>query len=266
MDKLYNERENGWFELNHGLVQGRMIAITSGKGGVGKSTVTANLAFALNKLGKNVGVIDADIYGFSLSKIMGLKGKPTATNKDEIIPPEVEGIKVMSMGSVVADDKPIIWRGPMLLGALKQFMEEVLWGELDYLLFDLPPGTGDMTLNVMQLIPDADIMIVSTPQNAATNVAIRAGKMAKQLDANIIGVVENMSYYQCSECGQKEYIFGQGGGAELADKLDTKLLTELPLIPEVRAGSDKGKSIIINKPESKIAKKLISLGEEVIVS
>ncbi|WP_018248707.1 Mrp/NBP35 family ATP-binding protein [Orenia marismortui] len=264
MDKLYKSKEKGWFELEHGLIQEKMIAITSGKGGVGKSTVTANLAFALNKLGKKVGVIDADIYGFSIPRIMGLKEKPRGRNEEEIIPPQVEGIKVMSMGSMVTEDKAIIWRGPMLLGVLKQFMQEVIWGELDYLLFDLPPGTGDMTLNIMQQISDADVMVVTTPQAAAANVAVRVGNMAKQLDTNIIGVIENMSYYECLECGKKEYIFGKNGGGRIADNLGTKLLGELPLLPKIREGSDQGSSIILTEPESKVSQEFKKIARQIV--
>ncbi|PRX24198.1 ATP-binding protein involved in chromosome partitioning [Orenia metallireducens] len=263
MEKMYSV-EDGWFKLEHGLVNEGLIAIASGKGGVGKSTVTVNLALALHKLGRRVGIIDADIHGFSIPRIIGLTDKPRAFNEKEIIPPEVNGVKVMSAGSMIAENKAIIWRAPMLLGVLEQFMKDVHWGELDYLLFDLPPGTGDMPLNIMQQISDAGILIVTTPQVAATKVASRVGSMAKQLDSDILGIIENMSYYQCDKCGDKEYIFGQGGGQKMAKELDSKLLTQLPLMATIRQGSDQGKPVVIAEPEAEATQKFIAVAEKLI--
>jgi len=252
--------------LKQGSISEGLIAVASGKGGVGKSTVTVNLAVALVKKGKKVGIIDADIYGFSVPRILGLTEEPTARNEKEIIPPTREGIKVMSMGSFVEEDKPVIWRAPLLLAALQQFMEDVQWGDLDYLLLDLPPGTGDMPLNIMQRFPHASLLIVTTPQITATSVAGRVGKLAEKLDINLLGIVENMSYYQCSDCGNKEYIFGQGGGKELAEKLETDLLAELPLQSKLRESSDQGQPLLFSEPESDIAKSYIKIGEKVIAN
>lgn len=250
--------------LKQGSISEGLIAVASGKGGVGKSTVTVNLAVALVKKGKKVGIIDADIYGFSVPRILGLTKEPTARNEKEIIPPTREGIKVMSMGSFVEEDKPVIWRAPLLLAALQKFMEDVQWGDLDYLLLDLPPGTGDMPLNIMQRFPHASLLIVTTPQITATSVAGRVGKLAEKLDINLLGIVENMSYYQCSDCGNKEYIFGQGGGKELAEKLETDLLAELPLLSKLRESSDQGQPLLFSEPESDIAKSYLTIAEKVI--
>lgn len=250
--------------LKQGSINEGLIAVASGKGGVGKSTVTVNLAIALVKKGKKVGIIDADIHGFSVPRILGLKEQPTAKSDKEIIPPTREGIKVMSMGSFVAEDNPVIWRAPLLLGALQQFIEDVRWGELDYLILDLPPGTGDMPLNIMQKLPHASLLIVTTPQITATSVAGRVGRLAEKLNIELLGIVENMSYYQCSDCGNKEYIFGQGGGKELAEKLKTELLAELPLLSKLRESSDKGQSLLFTEPDSDISQRYIEIAEKVI--
>lgn len=259
------EVQDGKLKLEHGSISEGLIAVASGKGGVGKSTVTVNLALALSKLGKEVGIIDADIHGFSIPRLLGLKDQPRAYNENEIIPPEEKGIKVMSMGSFVEEENPVIWRAPLLLGALQQFMQDVHWGELDYLLLDLPPGTGDMALNIMQKLPHAEILVVTTPQITAINVAGRIGKLAEKMDTGLVGVIENMSYYQCPDCGHKDYIFGQGGGKKLAEELKTELLGELPLVPEVRVGGDEGKPIIITDPDSEITKKYFDIAEKISV-
>ncbi|AZK48910.1 Mrp/NBP35 family ATP-binding protein [Paenibacillus lentus] len=206
----------------------KFIAIASGKGGVGKSTVTVNLAAALARHGQRVGLIDADIYGFSVPDMMGIEEVP---NVDEgaIIPVERFGVKVMSMGFFIRENNPVIWRGPMLGKMLRQFFVDVEWGELDYMLLDLPPGTGDVALDVHQMIPHSSEIIVTTPHATAAFVAARAGAMALQTNHEILGVVENMAYYECSGCGQKEYIFGRGGGARLAETLHTGLLAQIPV-------------------------------------
>ena len=237
------ELKDGVLELEHGSIKEGLIAVASGKGGVGKSTVTANLAAALKNKGKKVGILDSDVHGFSIPRIVGLEEDARALNEKEIVPPEVNGIKVMSMGSFVEEGNPVIWRAPLLNGALQQFMEDVHWGELDYLLLDLPPGTGDMALNIMQKLPHAQTLVVTTPQITAANVAGRVGKMAEKMDAEVLGVVENMSYYVCSECGHKDYIFGQGGGEKLAEHLETNFLGKLPLITEVREAGDNGELV-----------------------
>lgn len=205
------------------------IAVASGKGGVGKSTVTVNLAVALARHGKKVGIIDADIYGFSVPDMMGIESYPTQGEDQKIIPVERFGVKVISMGFFVEDNAPVIWRGPMLGKMLRNFFAEVTWGELDYMLLDLPPGTGDIALDVHQMIPQSKEIIVTTPHATAAFVAARAGAMALHTNHELLGVVENMSYYQCQHCGEKDYVFGRGGGAKLAEQLNTTLLAELPL-------------------------------------
>ncbi|AHD07503.1 Mrp/NBP35 family ATP-binding protein [Paenibacillus larvae] len=206
----------------------QFIAVASGKGGVGKSTVTVNLAASLSRLGKKVGIMDADIYGFSVPDMMGIEEQPRLEN-DHIIPVERHGVKVISMGFFVQDNAPVIWRGPMLGKMLRNFFNEVNWGDLDYMLLDLPPGTGDVALDVHQLLPGCKEIIVTTPHATAAYVAARAGAMALHTDHEIIGVVENMSYYSCSKCGNKDYIFGRGGGGKLAEELHTELLAQIPL-------------------------------------
>lgn len=203
------------------------IAIASGKGGVGKSTVTVNLAFALQRYGNRVGIIDADIYGFSIPEMMGIHDKPNF-RQDRISPLECNGVQVISTGFFVSDNSPVVWRGPMLGKMLSTFLDEVAWGPLDYMLIDLPPGTGDIALQVHQKIPQCSELIVTTPSAAATYVAARAGKMALQAKQRIVGVIENMSYY-VDPSGEKHYIFGQHGGALLAEQLQTKLLAQLPI-------------------------------------
>lgn len=204
------------------------IAVASGKGGVGKSTVTVNLAVALARKGKKVGIVDADIYGFSVPDMMGIEETPQLVN-ERIIPVERFGVKVISMGFFVQDNAPVIWRGPMLGKMLRNFFNEVDWGDVEIILLDLPPGTGDVALDVHQLIPHSKEIIVTTPHATASFVAARAGAMARSTNHDILGVVENMTYYECPKCGEKDYVFGRGGGAKLADELHTELLAQLPL-------------------------------------
>lgn len=205
----------------------QFIAIASGKGGVGKSTVTVNLAVALARRGKRVGLIDADIYGFSVPDMMGIEERPEVVN-ERVVPIEKFGVRVMSMGFFVEDNSPVVWRGPMLGKMLRNFFAEIEWGELDYLLLDLPPGTGDVALDVHQMIPHSKEIIVTTPHATAAFVAARAGAMAIHTKHEILGVVENMSYY-VDRTGEKDYIFGRGGGAQLAETLHTSLLAQIPL-------------------------------------
>lgn len=205
----------------------QFIAIASGKGGVGKSTVTVNLAAALARKGKRVGILDADIYGFSVPEMMGFQEGPKLVD-NRMIPVERFGVKVISMGFFVEDNAPIIWRGPMLGKMLRAFFHEVNWGEIDYLLLDLPPGTGDIALDVHQLIPNSKEIIVTTPHPTAAFVAARAGAMAISTNHEILGVIENMSYYM-DKNGEKAYIFGRGGGAKIAEELHTGLLAQIPL-------------------------------------
>lgn len=205
----------------------KFIAVTSGKGGVGKSTASVNLAVALSRLGKKVGLIDADIYGFSVPDMMGIEQQPTVIDT-LILPVERFGVKVMSMGFFVPDNSPVVWRGPMLGKMLKTFFEEVHWGEIDYMILDLPPGTGDMALDVHSTIPQSTEIIVTTPHATAAFVAARAGTMAIKTNHEIIGVIENMSYYECQN-GEKAYVFGKDGGKKLAEELNTELLLQVPL-------------------------------------
>ncbi len=259
--------EDGKIILNHGSINEGLVAIASGKGGVGKSTVTVNLATALQKRGKKVGIVDADIYGFSVPGILGLEDKPRARSEEEIYPPDKNGIKVMSMASFVEDKgDAVIWRAPLLQGALQQFIEDVYWGELDYLLFDLPPGTGDMPLNIMQQFSDASLLLVTTPQITATSVAGRVGQLADKLDLDILGLVSNMAYYKCSDCGHKDYIFGKDGSKELANQLGIELLGEIPLISEIRKASDEGNPILFNDNdfENDLANSYLNIADGVI--
>ncbi|WP_270168039.1 Mrp/NBP35 family ATP-binding protein [Paenibacillus sp. SYP-B4298] len=206
----------------------QFIAVASGKGGVGKSTVTVNLAVALARLGKRVGIIDADIYGFSVPDMMGIEERPSI-EQDRVVPVRSHGVQVMSMGFFVEDNNPIVWRGPMLGKMLRNFFNEIAWDTPEYVLLDLPPGTGDVALDVHQMIPHSKEIIVTTPHATAAFVAARAGAMAVKTEHEIIGVVENMSYYTCSHCGEKEYIFGRGGGGRLAESLHCELLAQIPL-------------------------------------
>lgn len=204
------------------------IAIASGKGGVGKSTVSVNLAVSLARQGKKVGLIDADIYGFSVPDMMGITKRPVVRG-ERIIPVERFGVQVISMGFFVEDNSPIIWRGPMLGKMLNSFFNEVEWGELDYLLLDLPPGTGDVALDIHSMLPACKEIIVTTPHPTAAFVAARAGSMALRTDHEIIGVIENMSYFESQVTGEKEYVFGKGGGEKLAEELNTNVLGNIPL-------------------------------------
>ena len=222
----------------------RVYAVTSGKGGVGKSSVTANLAAAMAAQGLNVGVVDADIYGFSIPRMLGVEQVPTQLD-GMIVPPIAHGVKVISIGMFVEDKQPVVWRGPMLHRAVQQFLTDVFWGDLDVLLLDLPPGTGDVTISVAQLLPNAEILVVTTPQAAAAEVAERTGLIASQTKQHVVGVIENMSYITQPD-GSRLEIFGSGGGKAVAESLsralgyEVPLLTELPLDIRLREGSDVG--------------------------
>lgn len=239
------------------------IAVASGKGGVGKSTVTVNLAAALARKGKRVGLIDADIYGFSVPDMMGIETQPEQVGQ-KIIPVTQFGVKVISMGFFVQDNSPIVWRGPMLGKMLRNFFAEIEWGELDYLLLDLPPGTGDIALDVHQMIPQSKEIIVTTPHATAAFVAARAGAMAIKTNHEIIGVVENMAYYECAECGKRDYVFGRGGGAKLAETLHTKLLAQFPLSAPDNHPSEPDYSPSVFKASSAGGQAYDALAEEVI--
>jgi len=226
-----------------------VIAVASGKGGVGKSSVTVNLACALAAEGHRVGVLDADVWGFSIPRMMGVSGKPVGFN-DMILPLESHGVKIISMGFFVPEETPVIWRGPMLHKAIEQFLGDVYWGDLDFLLADLPPGTGDVSISLASFLPGASMLVVTTPQEAARKVAERAGKMAERTNLRPIGVIENMSWFACPHCGERTAIFGAGGGQEAADTLGVPLLAQVPLVPDLREGGDEGRPIVVSDPDS----------------
>jgi ATP-binding protein involved in chromosome partitioning len=219
----------------------RFIAVSSGKGGVGKSTITTNLAAALARRGPMVGVLDADVYGFSIPRMMGVSGQPAVID-DKIVPlKKGQNIQVVSMGFFVREDEPVIWRGPLLHKAINQFLSDVLWDELDYLFLDLPPGTGDVTITIATAIPSAELLVITTPQPSAYQVAGRVAKLAERTKLRVIGVIENMSWYESN--GKKEYLFGKDGGKILADALKVPLLAQIPLNPTIREGADSGNPV-----------------------
>ena len=226
-----------------------VIAVASGKGGVGKSSVTVNLACALAAEGHRVGVLDADVWGFSVPRMIGVTGQPVGFN-NMILPLESHGVKVISMGFFVPEETPVIWRGPMLHKAIEQFLGDVYWGDLDFLLADLPPGTGDVSISLASFLPGASMLVVTTPQEAARKVAERAGKMAERTNLRPLGVIENMSWFACPHCGERTSIFGSGGGQEAADTLGVPLLAQVPLVPDLREGGDEGRPIVVTDPDS----------------
>jgi ATP-binding protein involved in chromosome partitioning len=230
----------------------RVIAVASGKGGVGKSSLTANLAVAFSRLGKRTGVIDADIYGHSIPHILGIHQMPVAVDQ-LIVPPVKDGLKLMSIGFFQEENKPLMWRGPMLHRAFEQFLSDVHWGELDVLVVDMPPGTGDVSISLAQLLPRAEIVVVTTPQKLAQDVASRAGKMARNTNLRIVGVVENMT-------GD---VFGSGGGAALAEELDAPLLGSVPLDPLLREQGDVGEPIVAAHPDSETAQIIVGIAETI---
>jgi ATP-binding protein involved in chromosome partitioning len=227
-----------------------IIAIASGKGGVGKTTIAVNLAIALARSGAKVGLLDADVYGPSVPLMLGAEEVPQVLN-NKIQPPIVEGIKVISMGFFYEQSQQAgIYRGPIVSGIVKQFLTDVEWGSLDYLIIDLPPGTGDAPLTMAQTIPITGIIIVTTPQDVAMNVAVKALGMFSKLNVPIVGVIENMSYFQCPHCSEQINIFGRGGGQKISEKFDIPFLGEVPLFPQIMEGSDKGKPVLLSDPDS----------------
>jgi len=233
-----------------------VICVGSGKGGVGKSSVTANLAAALAAEGKTVGILDADVWGYSIPRMFGLGAeRPKISGERKIIPPEVNGIRIMSIGFFVDEDAAVVWRGPMLHKALTQFLEDVAWGELDYLLVDLPPGTGDVSMTLAQLLPQAKFVIVTTPQATAQRVARRSAEMAEKVKLEIAGVIENMSGFT-TPGGERFQIFGEGGGQELADELDVPLLGKVPLTMPLRVQADAGLPLVAADPDDPAAQAL----------
>ncbi len=241
-----------------------IIAVGSGKGGVGKSTVTVNLAVALAQTGASVGLMDADIYGPNVPLMMGITGRPYAV-EDRIQTLSNYGVRVMSMGFLTSDDTPLIWRGPMLHNVIQQFLRQVDWGQLDYLLIDLPPGTGDVQLSLTQTVPLMGAIVVSTPQDVALQDARKAILMFRQVRVEVLGIVENMSYFQCPNCNERTHIFSHGGAAETANKFGVPFLGEIPLNMSVREGGDAGKPVVAVNRESPAAKAFLEVAEKVAV-
>jgi len=246
-----------------GLLPGvkNVIPVASGKGGVGKSTVSANLAVALAQSGAQVGLMDADVYGPSIPTLMGLTEKPVSGPNQQMIPVTQYEVKIISMGFFLPEEKAVIWRGPMLDKMITQFLGGVQWGELDYLIIDLPPGTGDIQLSLCQKVPLTGAVIVSTPQDVALNVAQKAIAMFNQLNTPILGIVENMSHYRCSHCGQRDEIFGTGGARQVSDSRELPFLGEIPLSTNIRVHSDQGKPVVLAEPESEQAKAFLRIAE-----
>jgi ATP-binding protein involved in chromosome partitioning len=243
-----------------------VVCVASGKGGVGKSTVTANLAAALAVEGLRTGVLDADVWGYSIPRMLGVGGKPKVSEQRKILPIEAAGgVKVMSIGFFVEEDAAVVWRGPMLHKAIQQFLEDVDWGELDYLLIDLPPGTGDVAMTLAQLLPQAKVLLVTTPQPVAQKVASRAAEMATKFDLELVGVVENMSGFT-SPSGERVTIFGEGGGQLLADELDVPLLGKVPLEESLRAHADEGRPLVIEDPDAAAAQALLHLARGLVAA
>ncbi len=240
----------------------RVIAISSGKGGVGKSSVTTNLAISISKLGYRVGLLDADVYGFSIPNMLGPEAEPIVIG-NSVVPARAHKINFVSAGLFADDDQPIIWRGPMLHKALEQFLANVMWCEPDFLVLDMPPGTGDVALSIASLIPDAEFYVVTTPQKSAESVAQRSAIAARQLKLPLRGVIENMSYFE-GDNNKRYELFGRGGGQQLADHLSVKLLGQIPLVPDLRAGSDNGIPIVISDPNSNASKEFEKIADEIV--
>ncbi|UCF81616.1 MAG: Mrp/NBP35 family ATP-binding protein [Acidobacteriota bacterium] len=240
-----------------------IVAVGSGKGGVGKSTVAVNLALALKKLGRRVGVMDADVYGPSIPLLMGASERPKVTARNRIVPLEVHGVQLMSMGFLVDEDAPVIWRGPMVMKLIQQFLVGVEWREADFLVVDLPPGTGDTQLTLVQSTRLSGAVVVTTPQDLALLDAARAAQMFNKVDVPVLGIVENMSVFVCPRCGEESHIFGQGGGHREAERLGIPFLGEIPLNPAIREGSDTGRPTVAVEPESPETKIFLKIAERV---
>ena len=240
----------------------RVISVASGKGGVGKSSLTVNLALALRARGLEVGVVDADIYGYSIPGMLGIQQRPVVVDK-MIVPPVAHDLKVMSIGFFTEPDAAVVWRGPMLHRALEQFLSDVHWGELDYLVVDMPPGTGDVSISLGQLLPAPDLLLVTTPQPAAQKVAMRAAEVAGKTGMRIAGVVENMSHLVCSCCGEVTRPFGEGGGQRLADDLGVPLLGQVPLDEPLRVAADGGTPLVLSDPDAASAAAIRELASAV---
>ena len=239
----------------------RVIGITSGKGGVGKSSLTVNLAISLVRAGFDVGILDADVYGFSIPQMLGIEASP-AVRDSKMVPPVAFGVQCMSMGFFVEEDQPVMWRGPMLHKALEQFLVDVAWGEPDFLLIDMPPGTGDVALSMAQYLPASEVYVVTTPQQAAKRVAQRTAYMAKKINLPLRGVIENMSWFTGDD-GQRYELFGRGGGAELAAELGVPLLGQVPLVAALREGGDIGQPVTVADPRGEASAAFAAVAAEI---
>jgi ATP-binding protein involved in chromosome partitioning len=241
---------------------GKVIAISSGKGGVGKSTVAVNLAVALARRGARVGLMDADIYGPNIPRMMGVTGAPPVMN-EKIIPLEAFGVKLISLGMMIEPDQPAIWRGPIVMKIINQFLQDVAWGQLDYFIVDMPPGTGDAQLSLVQATQVDGAVIVTTPQEVSVGDALRGVKMFQRVGVPVLGIVENMSWFECPHCGKPSALFGSGGGERLAKSVDLPLLGQVPLYPRVMEGGDTGAPIVSADASSSAAKALTSIADKV---
>ena len=240
----------------------RVVGIASGKGGVGKSSVTVNLANALTRQGQSVGIKDADVWGFSIPKMLGIDRAPSVL-EDLLIPPVAHDVAAMSMDFFVDPDQAVVWRGPMLHKALEQFLVDVHWGDIDYLLIDMPPGTGDVSISISQYLPNSEIVVVTTPQPAAQRVAVKAGLMAAKVNQEVVGVIENMSWFTGDD-GKRYELFGAGGGEAVASDLDVPLLGQIPLIPDLREGSDTGNPVTVTDPGGEASRAFDILADELM--
>ncbi|MBA3644594.1 MAG: Mrp/NBP35 family ATP-binding protein [Gemmatimonadaceae bacterium] len=241
---------------------GHIIAVSSGKGGVGKSTVSVNIAVALARQGARVGLMDGDIYGPNIPRMMGVSESPPVRG-EKIVPLEAHGVKLISLGLLIDRDQPAIWRGPIIMKIVNQFLRDVDWGQLDYFIVDLPPGTGDAQLSLVQATLVEGALIVTTPQDVSTGDALRGAKMFERVNVPVLGIIENMSYFVCPHCDDRTSLFGEGGGQRLADELGVQLLGQIPLYQPVMSGGDKGAPIVITEPDSAAGKALIALGGRV---
>jgi ATP-binding protein involved in chromosome partitioning len=241
-----------------------VVAVASTKGGVGKSTVAANLALAMQRLHKRVGLLDADVYGPSLPMMLGVSGRPRVSEGKRIYPLQKHGLQLMSLGFFLDDNSPVTWRGPLVMGLVRQFLKDVEWGELDVLVVDLPPGTGDAQLTLVQQVPLAGGVMVTTPQDVATLDVQRGIAMFHQVNTAVLGIIENMSYYECPKCGKREDLFGSGGGEQIATRFGVPLLGRIPLISEVRAGGDAGTPIVVEQPQHPVSQLFVHIAGAVL--
>ncbi|GAA0590375.1 Mrp/NBP35 family ATP-binding protein [Caenispirillum bisanense] len=257
--------------MGHGGGTGRLelpnikhiVAVASGKGGVGKSTTAANIALALARLGLKVGLFDADIYGPSVPRVMGLAGQKPMARGDRIVPLRNHGVTVMSIGFMVEEDSPVVWRGPMVVGALEQLLRDVEWGELDVMIVDMPPGTGDTQLTMSQRVPLAGAVIVSTPQDIALLDARKGLFMFRKVEVPVLGIIENMSYHQCPKCGHREELFGHGGARRTAEELEAPFLGEIPLDLKIREATDAGRPIVVAEPDGPHATAYLDIAKSI---